>query len=88
MNTFSLVMNVIAVLMLYLIPLACCVFCFRVANRARSTAVKFVFRALAFIPLIFLLAMLGRMLPESGDTPRNSAARTDTELFVGPFQRW
>ena len=88
MNTFNLVMNAIAVLMIYLIPLACCVFCFWVAKEARSTAVKFVFRFLALIPLLFLLVMLGRMLPEPDDKPHNHAARTDTELFKGTLEKW
>ncbi|MFZ2642274.1 MAG: hypothetical protein WA117_14845 [Verrucomicrobiia bacterium] len=88
MNAFDRVMNVIAVLMIYLIPLACCVFCARTIIKAQSTAVRFVFAFLALIPLIFLLAMLGRMLPEPDDRPHNHAARTDTDLFKGPLEKW
>jgi hypothetical protein len=80
-------LNAIMVLMVYLIPLGLFASCVFFAIKVRDKTAKVVFIFFGLFPLLFLLGMLARMLPDTNDEHYNSAARSNTNLLKAPLQK-
>lgn len=88
MSPSDRVFNAIMVLMIYLVPLGLFVFCVFCAIKVEDETAKVAFVFFGLFPLLFLLGMLARMVPESDQKMHdNAGTRTESDLLKSPLQK-